>query len=115
MAIRTPASRPAPGLRHETQHPRSIPILASSGNGTLLTADAGEHEHPFSEGAQDGLDSNLRYRLISDAAYRRYIERGYADGHDIEDWLQAEADIDHLLIDGTTRHTRNRLDERTES
>ncbi len=109
MATRTPVARPSPGLRHELQHPRSIPILASSGNGTITPeSDPSGFDQPFAEGSQDGLDSDLRYRLISDAAYRRYTERGYADGHDVEDWLQAEADIDHLLINGATRHTRRR-------
>jgi hypothetical protein len=53
---------------------------------------------PFEEGAHDAIDSDLRHRLISAAAFRRYVERGCADGYDVEDWLQAEAEIDHELI-----------------
>jgi hypothetical protein len=34
--------------------------------------------------------------MIREAAYQRYVERGYADGHDLDDWLQAEADVEHL-------------------
>jgi len=55
-------------------------------------------EQPFEEGAHDAIDSNLRHRLISAAAFRRYVERGYVDGFDVEDWLQAEAEIDHELL-----------------
>jgi hypothetical protein len=55
-------------------------------------------EQPFAEGAHDAIDSDLRYRMISEAAYRRYAERGYADGYDIDDWVQAEAEVDHLLL-----------------
>jgi len=55
-------------------------------------------DQPFVEGAQDTLDPDLRHRLVSEAAYRRYADRGYDDGYDVEDWLQAEADVDHLLL-----------------
>ncbi len=32
-------------------------------------------------------------QLIRERAYAYYEERGCEDGHDLEDWLQAEADI----------------------
>ena len=41
---------------------------------------------PFEEGAHDALDPDLRHRLISEAAYYLYVERGYADGYDLDDW-----------------------------
>jgi hypothetical protein len=34
-----------------------------------------------------------RQRMIRDAAYYHYAERGFADGHDVEDWLAAEAEV----------------------
>ena len=40
----------------------------------------------------------LRHRMTREAAYYRYVERGYADGDDLADWLQAELDIDRLLL-----------------
>lgn len=36
-----------------------------------------------------------REAMLREAAYYRYIQRGYADGHDMEDWLVAEAELDH--------------------
>jgi hypothetical protein len=45
----------------------------------------------------DEIDPDLRYRLISEAAYRRYAERGYTDGYDQDDWLQAEEQVEHFL------------------
>jgi outer membrane protein TolC len=30
---------------------------------------------------------------ISRRAYELYTERGYQDGHELEDWLQAEAEL----------------------
>ena len=53
---------------------------------------------PFAEGKDDALDANLRYRMISERAYARYCGRGYADGYDVDDWLEAEAEVDHTLI-----------------
>jgi hypothetical protein len=72
-----------------SEHPRSVPIIAPDAH----------VDQPFVEGAQDDTDPDLRHRLISEAAYRLYAERGYADGYDLDDWLQAEAAVDHLLVD----------------
>jgi hypothetical protein len=69
-------------------HPRSVPTLAPDIN----------IDQPFVEGAQDDTDPDLRHRLISEMAYRLYAGRGYADGYDLDDWLQAEATVDHLLV-----------------
>lgn len=38
-----------------------------------------------------------RQRMIAEAAYYRAQARGFAPGCEVEDWLQAEAEIDHLL------------------
>ena len=38
----------------------------------------------------DGADLALRIR---EAAYYRYLARGAEIGHDMEDWLQAEAEL----------------------
>ena len=55
-------------------------------------------DQPFAEGPTSEIDPDLRHRLISETAYRYYVERGYNDGGDLEDWLQAEAEVDHLLL-----------------
>lgn len=38
-----------------------------------------------------------RRRLIAETAYYRAQARGFASGQEIEDWLQAEAEIDRML------------------
>jgi hypothetical protein len=73
-------------------HPHSVAILETEALREPMP------DQPFAEGARDTVDPDLRYRMISEAAYRRYEERGYADGNDLDDWLAAEADVDHLLI-----------------
>lgn len=56
-------------------------------------------EAPFEEGAHDMLNADLRHRMISEAAYHLYTRRGFREGYDLDDWLEAEAQIDHLLIE----------------
>ncbi|MDH4181090.1 MAG: DUF2934 domain-containing protein [Betaproteobacteria bacterium] len=55
-------------------------------------------ETPFAEGVHSEIDQDLRHRLVSETAYRHYVERGYCDGGDLDDWLQAEAEVDHCLL-----------------
>ena len=55
-------------------------------------------EQPFAEGREGQLDPDLRHRLISEAAFHRQAERGYDEGYDREDWLEAEAEVDHLVV-----------------
>ena len=35
-----------------------------------------------------------RARMIEEAAYYRFLQRGFVDGNDLNDWLAAEAEID---------------------
>jgi hypothetical protein len=39
-----------------------------------------------------------RAALIAEAAYYRAEERGFAPGHEIEDWLAAENEVDSRLL-----------------
>ena len=52
--------------------------------------------------AQDEVTRELRQRMISEAAYEIYVQRGYVDGFELADWLQAEAEVDRLLGKRTT-------------
>jgi Protein of unknown function (DUF2934) len=63
-----------------------------------IEQDEAVSETPFEEGAHDTLDADLRHRLISETAYHLYAQRGYADGYDLDDWLQAETQIDHIAL-----------------
>lgn len=41
--------------------------------------------------ASERVSPETRQRMIREAAYYRYVQRGYAQGHDVEDWLTAES------------------------
>ena len=40
------------------------------------------------------LTAAERHRRISDLAYRRAEQRGFAPGNEVEDWLEAEREVD---------------------
>lgn len=44
------------------------------------------------------LTPEERDRMIAEAAYYRAARRGFAPGHELEDWLAAEAEIDRELV-----------------
>ncbi len=97
MNRRASASRPDPANSrhpdpaHHTGHPRTVAILEDA----EFEAEA---DQPFEEGSHDQIDADLRHRLISEAAFELYQRRGFADGYDLDDWLQAEEQVDHLLL-----------------
>lgn len=47
------------------------------------------------------IDAEKRHALIAQAAYLRAERRGFAPGHEVEDWLSAEAEIDLALTAST--------------
>jgi len=77
---------------HSIPRPHSVAILEED------ALQEPPPDQPFAEGARDDVDPELRHRMISEAAYQMYVARGYADGNDVDDWLTAEAQVDHLLL-----------------
>lgn len=49
------------------------------------------------EDTKGEIGGEVRHRMISEAAYQLYAERGYVDGLELDDWLQAEAEVDRSL------------------
>lgn len=44
------------------------------------------------------VDAEIRNRMIAEAAYYRAEARGFATGYELEDWLEAEAEIDQSFL-----------------
>jgi len=42
-------------------------------------------------------DEDQREAMVREAAYYHYEARGCIDGHELEDWLKAEADITRIF------------------
>ena len=86
-----------------TQTKASAPSRAARPGRTMRSppaAEAARTTHtPFPESFRNESDADLRHRLISEAAYALFAQRGYRDGYDVDDWLEAEARIDGTLGD----------------
>ena len=53
---------------------------------------------PSAGAGSDGpASSDERARRIAEAAYFRAQARGFAPGRELDDWLEAEAEIDRML------------------
>jgi hypothetical protein len=50
-----------------------------------------------------GIDPDRRRALIAELAYYRAERRGFEPGHDAEDWLSAEAEVDTALTMGVMK------------
>lgn len=57
----------------------------------------GDLDVSLEEDTKGEIGDELRHRMISEAAYQLYAERGYVDGLELDDWLQAEAEVDRML------------------
>ena len=48
-----------------------------------------------------------REYMVAEAAYYRAERRGFAPGNEMEDWLQAETEVDSLIQSGGSRSARS--------
>jgi len=84
VAAKAPAAKAAKTTT-STRSPRKSSITApGTGNAIQVTPEE-------------------RQRYVSEAAFFIAERRGFSGGSELDDWLQAEAQIDQLLA-GTTRH-----------
>ncbi|VAW82559.1 hypothetical protein MNBD_GAMMA13-1433, partial [hydrothermal vent metagenome] len=56
-----------------------------------------------------GVDVNARRRLIAETAYRCAERRGFTGGNQEQDWLDAEMEIDSLLLQGWTKNLSQQM------
>jgi hypothetical protein len=56
---------------------------------------------PVASNPPNFVDPQQRVALIARAAYFRAMNRGFAPGHEVADWLAAEAEVDAELLRGT--------------
>lgn len=96
-----PASGKKSGSTASSKHPRRAAVkkhLRRAVSRPTAEQRAAALDMPLEGGAQAVFDLDLRHRMISEAAYYLYTERGYSEGYDLDDWLQAEAQIDDLIM-----------------
>jgi hypothetical protein len=54
-----------------------------------------------STGARATLSENERRRMVAEAAYYRALQRGFAAGGEVDDWLAAEQEVEQRLASRT--------------
>ena len=52
--------------------------------------------HALEAPAPAAVDPEERYQEVAKAAYLRAEHRGFLPGHELQDWLSAEAELDKL-------------------
>jgi hypothetical protein len=52
---------------------------------------------PVPAPGKPAINPQIRHEMIACAAYYRAEKRGFSGGSKLEDWLEAEAEIDHTL------------------
>jgi len=84
------SSKPITASKHDPTGPAETIVSKSAAN--LRTVP--------SKQAQCLVDSLDRQQLIAMAAYYRAARRGFEGGYEVQDWLEAEAEIDGVSQPG---------------
>ena len=77
------------------RHAGKPPARSSARHGVAPVAgaqDARADVDPVSS-----MSDDERGRMIREGAYRRFEQRAFAHGHDLEDWLAAESEVDSMI------------------
>jgi len=90
---RTPESKPSPkpaakSAAVEPASAKPAPAKRAAAPRAKRSADA-----PL----RPAVTPDMRRGMIAESAYLRAERRGFAPGHEDEDWLAAEAEVDKLL------------------
>jgi hypothetical protein len=99
----TPAARPAA----VTKPSAKAPAATARSKKAAVASQPGHSATPPAGGALEGKSISLRslanvsaedrLHMIHEAAYYRAEKRRFAPGHEVEDWAEAEREIDDLL------------------
>jgi hypothetical protein len=82
---RTPGSRPTPARKGAQVAPDTAQVRSS--------------ERETSGNTQPRLSPEEVYRLIQESAYFKAKARGFEPGHEVQDWIEAEAEVRRRLED----------------
>lgn len=69
----------------------------SSDGGRVLLRMRGRRSRQHNAAAARARDPAQRHAMIAEAAYYRAERRHFEPGYELDDWLQAEAEISRLL------------------
>jgi hypothetical protein len=78
--------RQAPAKAPKTRTTRTEPTRTTRAEPSKATSSFGAH-------ARAEVSAEEVRKLIAEAAYYRAKKRGFTPGHEVEDWVQAEAEV----------------------
>jgi hypothetical protein len=84
-------SRTPPSAKPAAKKPGGRQTLAGDGIASGTADAAVTPPTPF-------IEPELRQAMISDAAYYLAEQRDFSPGHELDDWLAAEREVDHMLL-----------------
>ena len=84
------AKKPPPPRR-----PRPSPRVEDKDEGVMV-----ESPTPVLMSRRIEISADARRAMIAEAAYLRAERRGFEHGHEVEDWLSAEVEVNALLQHG---------------
>lgn len=90
MATRSHAVRASGSLSNLDQENRAGALPTPSLTVAIVAA-------PPRDRTLDEVPACIRRDMIEQAAYRRAEQRGFAPGHELEDWLAAEIEVDDTI------------------
>jgi hypothetical protein len=87
-----------PAVATLSQRPAAPVPAPSSAASTARTASVANGSRPDPVIAKV-VDADERRRMIAEAAYHKFLQRGPGNGTPAQDWTEAEAEIDALLAE----------------
>jgi hypothetical protein len=82
--------------RKDADLPRSSEVGPPPAAAPPLVGGIGSTRISTHQSAPD-VEPETRHDMIARAAYLHAQERGFAAGHELDDWLSAEAEVDRAL------------------
>ncbi|HEV2284572.1 MAG TPA: DUF2934 domain-containing protein [Steroidobacteraceae bacterium] len=79
---------------------RSVETPATAASGARSAPGKGKRSTSSKSPGRAAVSAEDRRGMIAEAAYLRAERRGFAPGHETEDWLAAEVEVDALLALG---------------
>lgn len=84
--------QPPPRTRKAGKSPPTAPAAKSRETTASRRASS-----PLRAGKAPKVDGEVRRAMVAQAAYFRAEKRGFVRGGELEDWLEAEREISHVL------------------
>lgn len=103
MTKRTSPSRKSKTSAKDGQETTTVQPAESSISAKSVTAKKAPKRSPMLNGPPADtrpaakVDPSARHAMIAQAAYFRAEKRGFGNGSPVEDWIEAEREIAHML------------------